>query len=120
MAKRAVQAAAIRQAVPKIKDAVAWPAIHCQNNMSPAMTRKTMIDTDWATRMNVRRTRRAGDNGCAEAGDHGFIGRSMQQRLDGNVTLQSRACVASPRPVAGPVLAKSHGCSLRTTFACAY
>jgi len=94
MANRTVQAAAIRQAVPKIKDAVAWPAIHCQNNMSPAMTRKAMIDTDWARRMNVRRTRRAGDNGFIEAGDHGFIGRWMQQGLDGNVTPKSRSCGA--------------------------
>ena len=94
IANSAVQAAAIRQAVPKIKDAVAWPAIHCQNNMSPAMTRKAMMDIDWARRMNVRRTRRAGDNASVEAGYDGIIGHWMQQGLDGNVTPKSRSCGA--------------------------
>src|SRR5262249_60363217 len=64
-ANKAVQPAAIRQAVPKIKSALARPSIHCTNSTSAPITMKARMEIMRAKDMNIRRTRRAGDNGVS-------------------------------------------------------
>jgi hypothetical protein len=78
IAKSAVQAAAIRHAVPNINNALVIPSIHCSDIKSTSATTKTISDVIKPVQMNAWRTLLAGDNWLlsSEALDQAIVFRT--------------------------------------------